>query len=53
MFNAPARMLRWTGYREPIRANYCQLPPPVPAELDGKPMTNDQGPASLEREPGL
>ena len=36
MFNAPARMLRWTGYREPIRANYCHLPPPVPAELDDK-----------------
>jgi hypothetical protein len=25
MFNAAARMLRWTGYREPIRANYCHL----------------------------
>jgi hypothetical protein len=35
------------------RANYCHLPPPVPAELDGKLMANDQGPASLEREPGL
>jgi hypothetical protein len=25
----------------------------LPAELDGKLMANDQGPASLEREPGL
>jgi hypothetical protein len=41
MFNTPARMLRRTGYREPIRADYGQPPPPVPAELDGKPMTND------------
>jgi hypothetical protein len=31
MFNAPVRMLRWTGYREPIRANYCRPVRPNPA----------------------